>query len=208
MNPTLRRAIPLVAALFATAMSGQASAALVTMTGQALSFVGVGPAAGTPVSATFDLDFDGEANVFVRRDAVRSFSVQFFDINFTSNDLTNWDFVMFTNASGQVGGLQFLASFGGATPDDLGVSVDLRADQWWTSYNGICDNNAGLRGPCAIDQTGAFSSYGNFQWGSAAFTVTPQAEAVSEPASLALVGVGLLGAIALSRRSGKSGRKF
>jgi hypothetical protein len=204
---SLRQAILPIAALIATVMSGQASAALVTMTGQTLGFVGVGPAAGTPVSASFDLDFDGEAHVFLYRDAVRSFSVQFADINFTSNDLTNWDFRMFTNAAGQVGGLQFLASFGGATPDDLGVSVDLRADQWWTSYNAICDNNAGLRGPCDINRTGALSSYGDFEWGSASFTVTPQTEAVPEPASLALVGVGMLGALGVSRRTGKAGRK-
>src|SRR6218665_1361779 len=115
MHLSLRRAITLAATLWA----GQASAALVTMTGLSQGFQGVGSPIGTAVSATFDLDFAGGAHVFLDRASVRSFSVQFGAIVFNSSDLTNWDFEMYTDATGAVGGLQLLARFGGPSPHPL-----------------------------------------------------------------------------------------
>ena len=203
MHLSLRRAIALAATLWA----GQASAALVTMTGLSQGFQGVGSPIGTAVSATFDLDFAGGAHVFLDRASVRSFSVQFGAIVFNSSDLTNWDFEMYTDATGAVGGLQLLASFGGTSADDLGVSLDLRENVWWTSFSATCAEGD-VRLLCDFEQSRAFAAVHDIQWGSAAYTLTVDGpvQAVPEPASLALAGIAMLGLVAGSRRAGKPGR--
>lgn len=83
--------------------------------------------------------------------------------------------------------------------------MDLRENQWWTSYSATCDLN-GFRGPCDFDQTRALGAISELQWGNASFTITQEA-ALPEPASLTLAGIGMLGLIATSRRTGKVNRK-
>lgn len=185
---TLLRTLPLIAAACWTM---HAHAAIVTTSGVCEAHCeGLGLPIGGTVSATFDIDYTGGANVWLGRDAINSFVVQFGNITFDSSDAASWDFRMLTGENDTVAGLQFLASFG-TSFDDRGDTVDLRESVWWSSHNGACsDGVSGM--PCDFAVTAAFGAYDG-QWGAATSSITLDTQGVPEPSSLALAAVGLLG---------------
>jgi hypothetical protein len=188
MPHAFRRVLPILAACWAF----NTSAALVTVTGACgVSCEQLGLAPGGTVSASFDLDFAGGANMFVSKASVVSFSVAFGNIAFDNTDLSNWDFRMFTDGAGNVAGLQFLASFGSSF-DALGDSLDLRENQWWTSHTAVCSD--GLIGTaCDFGVAPALGVIGDYQHGTSVVALVEDAQNVPEPASLALFGAALCG---------------
>lgn len=195
MKNIIRRTLVLAGILCATG----ASASVVTMTGSCdTNCDQLGLPGGGAVSATFELAVAGGANLSIGRADVTAFSIQFGNIAFDNDDLSNWDFRLSTDASGLVNDMQFLASFGTSFAN-TGDTIDLREDQWWTSHTAACfDGVTGV--PCDFSVAGAFAHGPDYEHGSSAFAVAPDVQAVAEPATLALAALALGAAWTFGRR--------
>jgi hypothetical protein len=180
-----------------------ASAAVVSFTGTCTGLcAGIGLANNASVSATFNVSSGLSLNnLTLGKASVQSFVVDIGTVDFTNNDLSNWDFVVSTNAAGLVTSFQFLASFG--LPQNpgftLGDTVDLRLSNWFAvDGTGVCSQNPFNPVLCDFQLTTIFASSTAPAVGPA--TVSLTASNVPEPSSWVLAAAALL---ALARRPGQ-----